>query len=287
MVMRKGLGKNRGMGYKNLIPKYDSNRHSLNARGYKMPQHTPNLRFGGKAEDRTTAEDELIKATDEETLKQIQKELDFKDGDLTEFREEQSGVYAFTIGSQDYYLFDDEDTAEQFAKDRVLEDLEDQPEIFTQSWLEGHIDTENLKDQLESDVSNSNYDYYNDIADESDNKYQNRQIAELVEGGYLDEDDVFDAEGNLKDEVDKEIVEKAIEEAVEKKTEEELEDPIEYLENIYGKPDAMKEAIRIGGINYDEAADDAISVDGWQHFIASYDGNSIDLPNGKVLARTN
>jgi hypothetical protein len=48
MVTRKGLGKNRGMGYKNLIPKYDSNRHSLNARGYKMAQRMPMMQCGGK-----------------------------------------------------------------------------------------------------------------------------------------------------------------------------------------------------------------------------------------------
>jgi hypothetical protein len=283
---RKGLGKNKGMGYKNLIKGYDAKIHSNSAKGHKLPQKMNTLRFGGKAADRTDEEKELIEATDAETLKQIQKELGFKDGDITSFREEQSGVYEFDIGNQSYYLFDDEDTAEKFAKDRVLTDLDENPEMFVQDWLEGHIDKYHLRDQLESDVSNSNYDYYNDIASESDREYQNRQIAELVDAGYLDDEDVRDKDGELLDEDKIEGVDKAIEEAVEKKTEEELEDPLEYLENIYGKADAMKEAIKIAGINEDEAADDAISQDGWQHFVASYDGNSIDLPNGKVLVRT-
>jgi hypothetical protein len=39
--MRKGMGLNKGMGYKNLIPSYDSHRHALNAKGYKMPQRLP------------------------------------------------------------------------------------------------------------------------------------------------------------------------------------------------------------------------------------------------------
>jgi hypothetical protein len=41
MSCRKGLGLNKGMGYKNIIPSYDSHRHALNAKGYKMPQRIP------------------------------------------------------------------------------------------------------------------------------------------------------------------------------------------------------------------------------------------------------
>lgn len=37
-----------GKGYKNIICGYDSNRHSLNARGYKMPQRIPPMINGGK-----------------------------------------------------------------------------------------------------------------------------------------------------------------------------------------------------------------------------------------------
>ena len=38
MTYRKGLGYGKGMGYKNIIPTYDSHRHRLNAMGHKMPQ---------------------------------------------------------------------------------------------------------------------------------------------------------------------------------------------------------------------------------------------------------
>jgi len=47
-MQRKGLGLKRGMGYKNIIPKYDSHRHALNAKGYKMPQRMPMMHCGGK-----------------------------------------------------------------------------------------------------------------------------------------------------------------------------------------------------------------------------------------------
>jgi hypothetical protein len=49
MSCRKGLGLNKGMGYKNIIPSYDSHRHALNAKGYKMPQRMPAIIRHGDA----------------------------------------------------------------------------------------------------------------------------------------------------------------------------------------------------------------------------------------------
>lgn len=49
MSCRKGMGLNRGMGYKNIIPSYDSHRHALNAKGYKMPQRMPAIIRHGDA----------------------------------------------------------------------------------------------------------------------------------------------------------------------------------------------------------------------------------------------
>jgi hypothetical protein len=58
---------------------------------------------------------------------------------------------------------------------------------------------------------------------------------------------------------------------------------MEWLEEIYGRGgEAVKEAIRLVGINVEEAAEDAIRQDGWQNYVSSYDGNSYDLPSGAV-----
>jgi len=196
-------------------------------------------------------------------------ELEFKDG-------------------TEYLVFPSYDDAESYATTRVSDDLENEPEIFSQDWLGSFIDKDNLKDQLWDDVHSSNDSYWNDIKDEDDEEYQNRQIAELVEGGFLDEGDVKNEKGKLikEDKLDQEKIDSAIENAINDKTDEDLEDPMEYLRDIYGD-DASKEAIRIGGIDYAEASESAIITDGVAHFLSGYDGNEIELENGNVLYRTN
>jgi hypothetical protein len=161
--------------------------------------------------------------------------------------------------------------------------------LFEKSWLEGHIDMENLKSMLEDDVTESNQGYFDDIEGESDKNWQNRLVSELIDLGKLDEDDFRAEDGELK-EITPELQQKiddAKDEAVEERTDEDLDDPMEYLEGIYGKGDALKEAIRIGRIDYDEASQDAVDTDGVAHFLASYDGDEVELPNGKVAYRTN
>ena len=81
--------------------------------------------------------------------------------------------------------------------------------------------------------------------------------------------------------------ENAKDQMAEEMTEEHLEDPMQYLRDIYGDQEATKEAIRIAGIDIDEASEDAISQDGWQHFLARYDGNSNELESGFTYWRTN
>jgi hypothetical protein len=66
-----------------------------------------------------------------------------------------------------------------------------------------------------------------------------------------------------------------------------LSDPMEYLEDIYGKEDAVKQAIKIAGIDIDAAAEEAVNVDGPAHFLSSYDGSSYNTKNGLVYWRRN
>lgn len=45
MAIRKNMGKGRGKGFKNLIPKQDSRTHSQSARGIKQPQRISKTKF--------------------------------------------------------------------------------------------------------------------------------------------------------------------------------------------------------------------------------------------------
>lgn len=174
-------------------------------------------------------------------------------------------------------VFKDEDSAEARAKQRVLDDLHESPENFNQVWLQGFIDTENLQRQLYQDMRDD--DYWNEQYPDYEDK-----IEELERRGLLDEDPrTEDENGDL-------IVTPEVEALVDEKWEDMIEawgrrDAMDFLNDIHGEEDAIKQAIDIGGINYNAAADNAIATDGWQNFLAHYDGNSYDLPGGAVYIR--
>jgi hypothetical protein len=174
-------------------------------------------------------------------------------------------------------VFMDEEIAESRAKQRVSEDLHESPENFNQDWLQGFINKENLQRQLYQDMRDD--DYWNEQYPSYEEK-----IEELVKRDLLDEDPrVEDEEGDL-------VVTPEVETLVDEKWEEMIEewgkrDAMDFLNDIYGEEDAVKQAMQIGGIDYDAAIDSAIATDGWQHFLAHHDGNSYDLPGGAVYIR--
>ena len=61
---------------------------------------------------------------------------------------------------------------------------------------------------------------------------------------------------------------------------------ISYLEDIYGG-DIGKFLEENNAIDFDKVAEEAISWDGIAHFLASYDGDEVELPNGLYAYRRN
>jgi len=197
---------------------------------------------------------------------------------IKEERDEGFDVMSFEFkNGQEFLVFSSYDDAENYATRKVEEDLDSEPELFSQDWLEGFIDTERLYRDLDDDVYNMNHSYFTEIADEDGDEYETRQIDELVEGDFLDKDDIED-EGKI---------DSAIEDAARDRTDEQLRDPMEYLREIYGDEDAVKEAMRIAGFDTTAAAENAIQTDGVPHFLSSYDGEEVELDNGNVMYRLN
>ena len=163
----------------------------------------------------------------------------------------------------------------------MREDLENEPGMFTQTWLESFINMERLRSFLHQDARDD--DYWNESYPDYDSK-----IQELIDRDYLDEDPRIDSEGNeleITPEIES-LVDEKWEEMIEGFAKQRLEDPIgDYLEDIYGHDDAVKQAIEWVGIDLDRAAEDAVQTDGWQHFLARDDGNSYDLPGGFVYVK--
>jgi hypothetical protein len=175
-----------------------------------------------------------------------------------------------------YYVVENEEVADDLAIEIVKQDLEESPENFNREFIEQHIDTKRLADQLHSDVYDSNWDMCNDEAEHNPDDFWSR-----YEGDGFDAPEEDD-EGNRREPKSKEVQELA-----ESLTEEQLKDPMAYLEDIYGREDAVKKAIEIAGIDVEEAAKEAVGADGPGHFLSSYDGATHVTPAGLVYWRQN
>lgn len=196
------------------------------------------------------------------------------DAGLTQLHE--GTYYTITCGNREYQIARDQDSVRGLAIAIVTQDLNDEPEIFNQGWLGEHIDMAALKSALESDLQDNNRDYASGLGA--------GRFWEETEGNGLDiPDDVqsaLDAGDDPREPTGAEL-----DAFAENLTSDRLRDPMEYLEEIYGD-NAVKEAIRIAGIDTDEAAEDAVDTDGPEHFVARYDGKSHETKSQFVYWRT-
>ena len=151
-------------------------------------------------------------------------------------------------GEREWVIFENSDKAEQAAKAKVKEDLENEPGIFTQSWLQNFIT----------------------ISDTDRNLIAGEEADNLVE----------DLEDNEEKEKAREKEYEEIKEA--------LKDPVQYFvddHGMYSREDLMKQSfIRI---DIEKASEDAIRSDGVAHFLDVYDSSEVDLPSGAVAYGTN
>jgi hypothetical protein len=217
-------------------------------------------------------------------LKEMAKALDVEWNDLA-IREARNyedfgtgTVYEITqaFSNSEWYVVENDDQAEALAIEIVEQDLNDQPEIFNQDFIEQHIDTDRLRRDLMRDVVNMRIE---DLTDEAERRPDD--FWQTYEGEGLD------APEENEDGERREPKSSEIEELAERLAEGQLEDPIEYLEDIYGKEDAVKKAIEIAGIDVEAAAKEAVNADGPGHFLSSYDSNIHETPNGLVYWRHN
>jgi hypothetical protein len=161
------------------------------------------------------------------------------------------------LGNSDYFVSPDSDTTSAMAIALVTNDLREEPGLFNQDWLQSYIDTDRVARDLRSDVE--------------------EQVREQLRG---DATDALDSEEGAPSEEE-------FEEKVERETDQILRDPISYLTEIFGAADGIAKAMEIGGINIDEAAEDAVAADGEGHFLSTYDGEVRDLPSGGNYWRHN
>jgi hypothetical protein len=185
-------------------------------------------------------------------------------------------IYLVSEGRIEYNIAENHDQAYALAVAVVKQDLEQEPEIFNKEFIESHINTDKLRDELRHDVLDFRIEDLTDDAERDPERFWKDYEREGFEAPEENED------GERHEPTSSQI-----EELAEKHADSLLEDPMEYLEDSVGKDEAVKEAIRIAGIDINAAADDAVDTDGWEHFLARYDGNAHETGSGLVYWRVN
>lgn len=210
---------------------------------------------------------------------------DFREEILESFSET-AGRYSdwgvsgnFVADGTEYNWIENEEEAERIAKEMVVNDLEDEPGIFTQSWLEDHIDDDRADEYFGDIIYDDGISYADEIVEEDSDYYINRLAEELVEMGIISEEDGKDYDINFMDYA-QDFAEKYKKDRLAQSG-----DGYEWFKDLMGAEVAMKEVLDMGFIDIDEAADDAISVDGWAHFISHYDGGHEYTDGGVVYFR--
>jgi hypothetical protein len=219
-------------------------------------------------------------------LAEVAKDLDEDADDLT--IEEDRGLGGFGEGTayristprggREWVVVQDHDTAYKLAIAVVKQDLESEPEIFNKDFLESHIDVDRLRRDLHSDVSSSNYDRLEEMDAEDFWREAEGQGMDVPEPEVDEDGDEEELREPTSGEID---------DLAERLTDAELKDPMQYLSDMYGDKEAVEQAIKIAGIDEDAAAEDAVDTDGWEHFLARYDGNSHETASGFVYWRDN
>jgi hypothetical protein len=184
-------------------------------------------------------------------------------------------VWRVEVGRQEYFVVADAVAADELAIEMVKQDLEQEPEIFNQDFIEQYIDEKKLAKALWSEVYDEQHDRLTDL----DAKDFWEEAENWPDFFIPEEDD----DGEQRDPTPEEINELA-----DLETGNQLKDPMQYLENIHGsKEDARKQAIEIAGIDIDKAAKEAINADGAGQYLSSYDGELNETPGGFTYWRHN
>ena len=235
-------------------------RHGMAAKGIKTAQPKAKKEFAPEELHR----EEDFRKWKSRIIKELEDEL--KEGKIENFSWEDDwcgmGHFSFEAeeSGNEYHGAISDHVARCVAKTHIRQDLEDEPQMFTQSWLMTHIDEDSFWRDMSPDIE--------------------EQVMESPESyaGFLDDPEPAD---------DGEFSEAQIEEMSREYIEDlKRQGSMAWLEDLgYTGSDLYSQFLPY--VDLDEAAENAIDVDGWEHFIAHYDGNSYELNSGVVYWRMN
>jgi len=194
------------------------------------------------------------------------------------------GRYITLSNGATYNLYPSYDDMQEEAEARVKQDLEENPEIFNQDFLQQHLTIGEFdRGELASDLAESRLEGVEDeVAQE---------VEDEVRNDLSDKEDRDNFEELVDDEVQKRL-EKALDnkrsEIIEELEEKLEDDPVGFLvdeEGLWSREDLLKQSFI--QIDIDEAVESAIEEDGVEHFISSYDGESHETTDDQYLVKHN
>lgn len=212
---------------------------------------------------------------DKIVLLDMTRALDVAPSDLKVAKGPYSKSFEVRLGDQEYVVVPDEDTARKIALKRVEEDLKDEPGMFNQSFIESHIDQAALKKWVYKERLDD--DYVDELAE-----HQLDDFWDLARRFNVEAVPDTDEDGNLMEPSRKQLA--AVKKAY---AQDAADNPMSFFEDMYSHDEALKHAIKAAGIDAKAAAEEAVDTDGWQHFLAPYDGNSHETDSGLVYWRVN
>jgi hypothetical protein len=116
---------------------------------------------------------------------------------------------------------------------------------------------------------------------EDDDLYANRLIREMVDWGIMTEEEAMRSDAE-------QIASDNIQDFVNLLTDDQCTNgAFEYYANEFGKEEAYNLALQNNLIDFKEASENAVMLDGIGHFLSSFDGQTIYLSKNAVAYRTN
>ncbi len=228
---------------------------------------------------RQFADDESLDLSDIE----IDENWSVQNGNFDNDNREEATAFKVDVGNVEWLIFKDDDAAEAYALEGVKNDLENEPGIFTQDWLKQFVDDEKLAEA----IGDPNEDWEDENVGNLD--YE-ELLTKMVDDDYIEFDDPVFFKKNGDARVENKVRYQKLQAIKDDYVEREKPappDPWEWLEDVYGREEAAKQAIEMVGIDIDKAAQSAVDTDGWTHFVARYDGHSHNLENGAIYCRIN